>query len=1452
MRSDTHSPLPAKVPCEGGLPALDHDTIALLNAAGEVVLANGCQVRTYQLHGQSWRADRDWEFPEVVTALADTRAGLIVAAGGHIHCATPEGVRTVARVEGTVRSLTGAGTGAYAAVGREGRLDGSLIEIDLLQSVIVSERSLRSSRVTLSTDDTNTFLGIGDGETFQVVRMASTRPCPPVMPAAEPPHPAPTEDPCHCKARNGENDGTQTPGAEQPPSRPAVDPCDPGQTGVPTPDGGRIVRNGAGVTKHPPGAGRPWDPCRSHLFFQVESIRQAGSYIVATDREARNVAVLAAGDLQVLHQAQFRKGAVVLSHPAQPRMLVYDRRSSAWSDTAFNLLVRLPIDHIPQFDPALLAEPNTFTGSPMNVLRGTRAPATGVKKVLMLPVVDPGQAFNDADLPRLTAYLRRTAFSHVAEYYREVSFNMLKDIQFAVYGVDVGPGGPLRLPRPISAYYNPPYVGAHVDMIKSGLTFPASIVFDGRESMTLNVQPQTGGQPASVLNVKFSAILASGKLPLYPAQVHFGGTERATIFVKRPDGSSAALNLVFPPLTIDIASDSELATKLPLIEAYLDGVIATAETSAGIPARLFTKPAIRRVFQDSPGPGLLVTTLSHSVATGVKLEVISITYSGATDSLGLKSAFTGKFTITTGNNISLQAYLDFVTVLAQEAAGFDVNRRRLATDPVLNANTGTLTSQLFISQVDGGPGAAMSVSNPVNMDVLFDTVNSVPNTNVTAGRSNTPKDGNDGFDGLVDDAFTAAVDRLAPPGKHLEKKLDIAQFFQDYEAVFVGIVHPPKADAAEPNTVRPDEIWSAGATSWHDFRAMEGPRTGHFRPNPTDIQFFSNWNIAPLEVPPSVLMLCHEFGHALGFGDLYKREAGYRDDLLYMGNWSMMDNHDSGSHHCGYHKWQAGWITDSRVKTVLRPPDDNPVTTEVLLVPVEFWPDGDAIIGQARAAFGMPQAEVAQLIELELGGDGDVFGLIEARQKKGLSFSQSLPAEPALLVTNCIVFWDPNRYAFEHRYRASVHPLHQPSQLQNVGDSFDLARGQKLPAKGIVVSIVDRKTVSGIEVFRVKVVRQNSREFIDLYFSTADPYYKNPDIWVDWTGDNGPEGKSSTDPKDAHIYVDLDEPKDQGEKIRVPDSGHELHWMVARVRNIGNVRAEHVKLNFSVCEPPGAGDRGEFKVRDTVMLAAVPPTGRDQPIYAKSPWPIPAGFKGHTCIMVEVADFKVPLDATGVALASDDVWQANNRAQKNVDQIGHSHDSPFDPVEFDFSVNNSGEWPEVAYLEPEGLPYGMQLTVMPKRRKVAAGETAIFRCTLQLDDKVLDASCLGDHDFRINAWRVDQESSIPWGGVEYQVRPRKRTRADLSGSWDWTNLVEISGHVSPGNIVGKVRIRLAYTGLPARWVTADLKPGGTFEYKEKAPAGTSELQTMALFEGNKYYSESRSQEKRLVPPPPVR
>lgn len=1442
----------------GGLPDLDRESLTILTRRGDVVIAKHCRITRHRLDDQKCEPQLEAEFSEPITALAESELGLIVAAGTVIHLVTPEGTRDLATIEGNVCSIASAGSSVFAAVSRKGRLDGTLVEVDAARSLIVSERSLRSAAVTLSADTTGSFVGVADGTTFRTLRVGPGDPCPD-RPSPEPPRPEPVDDPCCCHGHEKETprdrDAGRDPEAGHP--RPDPEPCDRGQSGVPTPDGGRIVGDGGGVTRHPPGSRTPFDPCRSHLFFEVHRIQTAGAYLVAADREARNVVVLAASDLRVLHQAQYRQGAVVLSHPAQPLMMVFDHAGKAWERKLFDKFDLAPIELEPAIDPDVLAlDTMTWVGSPLPVLKGNYAPATGRKRVLVIPVLDPAQTFNDADLGKFARYMKRAGFDNVAKFYRENSFGALDGIDFAVFGVDVGSGGPVRLPAPktIADYYNPVYVGAHVDLVKTGLTFPATVVFDGRERMTLNVQPQTGGRKASTLDVKFTALLCAGVHNKYPAQIQFLGTETGTIALKRPNGTNVTLNLKFTAKTVNIAGDAEVGAALDELETYLQGVIEAAAVAAGISGPLFGKPEMRRVEQDKGGLGLLVTTISHALTTGPKLEVNSVTYSGAKDPLGLVSALEGRMTLTAASDGNLQRYLDFVTVLAQEEAKFNHAQRRLAPDPVVEVDVGAgkLKSSLFIVDEDGGPGATMSVSGIVEMGALFDTATGVPNTNVTAGQSATPKDGEAGADGLISEVFTAAASRLAPPGQHLAQKDALLGFFAPYDCIIIGVVHPAKADATDPDFVRPDEMWSAGPTSWaKHHRAVNAPRTAVFRPHPKEIMHRESWILVPLDVKPDYALFCHEFGHSIGLDDLYEREAGYREDLVYMETWAMMDNHGALSHHCGYHKWQSNWIPTNRIHTIDRPKEDETLTREVLLVPVEHWHDKDALVGAARAAFARPELPVVQLVELSLGGDADVFGLIEARQK-GAEFSHSLPVEPAVLVTHCIVWWDKTRYAFNGKYRAPAHLLHANHQLRNAGDSFDLARGAELPIKGIVVSVVDRKNVSGVEVFLIRVERKHSKEFIDLFFSTSDPYYKNPDIWVDATWNNGPNGEtSSRDEKDIKKDYPLGQPIDQGEKIVVPDTGEEAHWMVARLRNIGNVRAEQVKLNFSICEPPGAGDRGNFKVRDTITVPQVPPTGRDKPIFPASLWLVPAGFKGHTCIMVEVADLKVPLDHTGAALASDDVWQANNRAQKNVDQIGPRSTNPFEPVEFEFSVNNSAQWPEVTYLEPEGLPYGMMLTINPKRRRIAAGETAIFRCRLELDSKVIDASCRGDHNFRINAWRVDEDSSILWGGVEYQVRPRKRSTTDVNGSW-YNDEVEITGHVAPGNITGSVRIRLAYTGHHARWVSADLLPGGTFNYKEKAPPNTRELFAVALFEGNKYYSESRSPQRRITPPPPIR
>lgn len=305
------------------------------------------------------------------------------------------------------------------------------------------------------------------------------------------------------------------------------------------------------------------------------------------------------------------------------------------------------------------------------------------------------------------------------------------------------------------------------------------------------------------------------------------------------------------------------------------------------------------------------------------------------------------------------------------------------------------------------------------------------------------------------------------------------------------------------------------------------------------------------------------------------------------------------------------------------------------------------------------------------------------------------------------------------------------------------------------------------------------------------------------------------------------------------------------MRNRGQVKALDVKLDFYFCDPPGAGDRGKnFKQMGTATIAQVP--GGDTPEYKALRWDVATGTSGHTCLLVRIEDYKIPEDSSGAALGSDDVWQINNAAQKNVDKYEARRVNPYEPIEFDFSVNNEGVVAEYVYLEPEHLPFGMTLSVTPPRQLVPAGTTVRFHCKLDLDSRIIAAGCRNDQRFRITAWREHPEAAASWGGVEYEIRPREHTVTDISGSWDYTNLVELKGGVKPNPGGGTARMRLDYANHQPRWVTTSVQADGTFAWAEKAPPDSRLVEVVALFEINRLFASSRSGICVIKAPPVIR
>ena len=534
--------------------------------------------------------------------------------------------------------------------------------------------------------------------------------------------------------------------------------------------------------------------------------------------------------------------------------------------------------------------------------------------------------------------------------------------------------------------------------------------------------------------------------------------------------------------------------------------------------------------------------------------------------------------------------------------------------------------------------------------------------------------------GFMNDVFTAAVDRLGGQVDLLEQ----------YNAVLIAIVGAPPS--GEWNAEQPDV---SGLRMFHRFITAK-----HNVDN--SIQLQKSYVTTILDATPDNPTTAHELGHALGLPDLYY-QSGYRDDLLYMDNWEIMNYDSLMPHLCSLHKHLLGWIDiDQAAERVPLPDPSGPIFSECLLVPVEYWDDG--MEAEVHSTFGSV-LPVRRLMLVDLGGDSMQFDIVEARQK-GIQFSQSLPATGAVLVYNAINAFDDSRYAENQLYRRKIHRLNTGFDLVNAGDIFDLAAAPELSAVGIKISIIDKRPVlrpyGTVNVFHVRVDREQA-PFVDLHFAEAPPY-RCPDIYVDWAGNN-----PSTNPEDHYQYPD-GQPSDQGEEVHYPSSGVELHWVVARVHNRGTAPAKNVKVNARKYAP-GAGDASDKPIFRTNTIDEVP---AGEFVTVPLAWYITPEDKKHQCLRCDIADWDLPEDpADAIALASDDVWLSNNWGQKNVTRFVPLSGSPYEPILFEYSVTNDGIDSEKAFLEPDWLPVGMKLTVSPRLRVIAPKETAIFNCTLE-------------------------------------------------------------------------------------------------------------------------------------------
>jgi len=610
--------------------------------AGAIVLADGDVISSFRLErdgrrvtaAPQWHRDLGYPVRELlplpgrsVLALTEskdeTRAFLMDDDGS---------TRFFAGLPGTVTSAAAADGRLIAVTRQTGQGGATLWEMDLASGEGVATRRLPSPDVDIAASPSGAYIAIVDRRT-RAVELRAVRvawPCPPSGRDPQPTPPVGERAPCdgwptHGDARQRSEEEERRRREEERKKREeerererhAHEPCVPGAAAVPDDRGGAVVVDGGRVGRRPAQGTRSDDPlgkdCWADLAWVADRVRWAGRYIVATQGNfVHRLAIISSTDFSVVRDRDFgRAGALVFSGSDSDAVVVYHPHRHAFElvEPQDDLFVGAL-----EIGPEMLRPPDekTFVGQKTLSLSPEAIPHHGDIHVLVLPVVEPGQSYNEPNFVKIWNFLDGAYFGRAKHFYEENSFRQAH-FHFHLFGHNRGPAaGPLLLPAPVASYFWPPFFAGGIELARTLPATPSTIAFDGSETLTLRVQPRVGARNALDLKLPFAAAHLRAEHDAPPVKIMIGAGQTGTIVARERDGTLRTLSLVFPPTTLQI-NQNDISGGLKVVEDYLAQVIGAAEAAAGVPGGpLFARPKARRVIKEKLWFGELHVSLSFA------------------------------------------------------------------------------------------------------------------------------------------------------------------------------------------------------------------------------------------------------------------------------------------------------------------------------------------------------------------------------------------------------------------------------------------------------------------------------------------------------------------------------------------------------------------------------------------------------------------------------------------------------------------------------------------------------------------------------------------------------------------------------------------------------------------------------------------------------------------------
>ena len=207
----------------------------------------------------------------------------------------------------------------------------------------------------------------------------------------------------------------------------------------------------------------------------------------------------------------------------------------------------------------------------------------------------------------------------------------------------------------------------------------------------------------------------------------------------------------------------------------------------------------------------------------------------------------------------------------------------------------------------------------------------------------------------------------------------------------------------------------------------------------------------------------------------------------------------------------------------------------------------------------------------------------------------------------------------------------------------------------------------------------------------------------------------------------------------------------------------------------GMGDKGNFvPLPDTAPLA-VPAGGFTDFEVDWTP-----KSSGHTCIRAEILSH-------GSALGELDL--SNNRAQENVNDFHPTAGSPYEPVDFEFTVNSDFDAPVEVEFAATGLPPGMSLELEEEWFELDPDEERTVRGRLRVDEGVIlplpEAKRRCRYRFNMHAFVRTPDYLLPFGGITIQTHPSYGSEFKLRGAYLETQAAGEGTLFVTGELVGE-------------------------------------------------------------------